>query len=79
MSFEYYGSFTALNFLRQEADAGRDQAEAVAEAIIRHADIGETGNLTSLCQLVQLTTLFGKSIFCCLPRLTNVFLNLLGP
>jgi cyanamide hydratase family protein with HD domain len=61
MSFEYYGAFTALNFLREQAGAPKDQAEAVAEAIVRHADIGETGNLTSLGQLIQLSTLFGES------------------
>ena len=41
MSFEYYGAFKAMNFLRDN-DAPTDQAEAVSEAIIRHADLGET-------------------------------------
>jgi hypothetical protein len=63
MSFEYYGAFAAINFLQQEAGAPKDQAESVGEAIVRHADIGETGNLTSLGQLIQLSTLFGKSTF----------------
>lgn len=59
MSFEYYGAFKALNFLR-ESGAEKDQAEAVSEAIIRHADLGETGTLTSLGMLIQLSTVFGK-------------------
>jgi cyanamide hydratase len=63
MSFEYYGAFKALNFLRENG-ASRDQAEAVSEAIIRHADLGETGTLTSLGMLIQLSTVFGKSTLC---------------
>jgi cyanamide hydratase len=62
MSFEYYGAFKALNFLRDNG-ASKDQAEAVSEAIIRHADLGETGTLTSLGMLIQLSTVFGKSLF----------------
>ncbi|KAH7115961.1 hypothetical protein B0J11DRAFT_584006 [Dendryphion nanum] len=57
MSFEYYGAFLALNFL-VENGAKKDQAESVAEAIVRHADLGETGELTSLGQLIQLSTVF---------------------
>ncbi|KAH7398223.1 hypothetical protein BKA66DRAFT_437305 [Pyrenochaeta sp. MPI-SDFR-AT-0127] len=57
MSFEYYGAFKALNFLR-DSGAPQDQAEAVSEAIIRHADLGETGTLTSLGLLIQLSTVF---------------------
>jgi cyanamide hydratase len=62
MSFEYYGAFKALNFLR-DSGASKDQAEAVSEAIIRHADLGETGTLTSLGMLIQLSTVFGKLSF----------------
>jgi len=58
MSFEYYGAFQALSFL-QDSGASKDQAEAVSEAIIRHADLGETGMLTSLGLLIQLGTVFG--------------------
>jgi hypothetical protein len=59
MSFEYYGAFKALNFLHDNG-ASKDQAEAVSEAIIRHADLGETGTLSSLGMLIQLSTVFGK-------------------
>jgi cyanamide hydratase family protein with HD domain len=59
MSFEYYGAFKALNFLRDNG-APQDQAEAVSEAIIRHADLGETGTLSSLGMMIQLSTVFGK-------------------
>ncbi|KAF1945233.1 cyanamide hydratase [Clathrospora elynae] len=57
MSFEFYGAFKALNFLRENG-VSKDQAEAVSEAIIRHADLGETGALTSLGMLIQLSTVF---------------------
>jgi cyanamide hydratase family protein with HD domain len=60
MSFEYYGSFKAMKFLL-DSGASKDQAEAVSEAIIRHADLGETGTLTTLGMLIQLSTVFGKS------------------
>jgi hypothetical protein len=59
MSFEYYGAIKAMNFLRDNG-ASKDQAEAVSEAIIRHADLGQTGTLTSLGMLIQLSTVFGK-------------------
>jgi cyanamide hydratase family protein with HD domain len=62
MSFEYYGAFVALDFLKNEAGAPKDQAESVSEAIVRHADLGETGNLTSLGQLIQLSTIFGELV-----------------
>jgi cyanamide hydratase len=62
MSFEYYGAFKALNFLRDNG-ASKDQAEAISEAIIRHADLGETGTLSSLGMIIQLSTVFGKFLF----------------
>jgi cyanamide hydratase len=62
MSFEYYGAFKALNFLRDNG-ASKDQAEAVSEAIIRHADLGETGTLSSLGMMIQLSTVFGRFLF----------------
>ena len=40
--------------------ASQSQAESVAEAIIRHQDLGETGMITSVGQLIQLATVFGK-------------------
>ncbi|KAF2651482.1 cyanamide hydratase [Lophiostoma macrostomum CBS 122681] len=59
MSFEYYGAFIALEFLKQ-VGAPKNQAESVSEAIVRHADLGEAGTLTSLGQLIQLSTVFGE-------------------
>ena len=59
LSFEYWGAIKARAFL-SEHGAPNDQADAVCEAIIRHAELGETGMITSLGLLIQLTTSFGK-------------------
>lgn len=59
MSFEHHGAFKGMDFLIENG-APIDQVEAVSEAIIRHADLDETGTLTSLGMLVQLSAVFGK-------------------
>jgi len=59
MSFEYWGAIKARTFLNEHGSNG-DQADAVCEAIIRHAELGETGMITSLGLLIQLTTSFGE-------------------
>lgn len=62
MSFEFQGAFTALHLLQESpqysALSSQSQAEAVAEAIIRHQDIGSTGSITFLGQVIQLATLY---------------------
>ncbi|KAI9375923.1 hypothetical protein BJX61DRAFT_41656 [Aspergillus egyptiacus] len=62
LSFEFYGGFLALDVLRRdeggEAVASRDQAESVAEAIIRHQDLRDIGSITAIGHLVQLATVF---------------------
>lgn len=40
--------------------APRDQAESVAEAIIRHQDLCAVGKITAVGQLLQLATIFGR-------------------
>jgi hypothetical protein len=62
MSSEYSGAFQAMIFLRDNG-ASYDQAEAVGEAIIHHADLGETGTLTSLAIVVQLSTMSDKFVY----------------
>jgi cyanamide hydratase len=65
LSFEFYGGFLALDVLQKApasapgAAAPRDQAESVAEAIIRHQDLCENGKITAVGQLLQLATIFG--------------------
>lgn len=68
MSFEFFGGLKALEILQNlqpsfvggsVAVAPKDQAESVAEAVIRHQDLCEKGKITALGQLLQLATIFG--------------------
>jgi cyanamide hydratase len=58
LSFEFYGGILALDLLEKQLGAPQSQAEAVAETIIRHQDLGETGKITFLGQLIQLATIY---------------------
>jgi hypothetical protein len=60
MSFEFYGGMIALDILGKEG-APKAQAESVAEAVMRHQDLGDKGTLTCVGALVQLATIFGLS------------------
>ena len=68
LSFEFYGGLLALEVLQKASTsssddiAPRDQAESVAEAIIRHQDLCEKGQITAVGQLLQLATIFGALI-----------------
>lgn len=57
MSFEFYGGLLAREFLVKH---NVELAEAVAEAVIRHQDLGTSGKITSLGLLIQLATILGK-------------------
>lgn len=57
LSFEFYGGFLVLDVLKKEG-APVEQAESVAEAVMRHQDLGDTGTLTRIGGLVQLATIF---------------------
>lgn len=46
-----------LDVLKKEG-APVEQAESVAEAVMRHQDLGDTGTLTRIGGLVQLATIF---------------------
>jgi cyanamide hydratase len=60
MSFDIYGGIKALNVL-MGFGATSDQAEAVAEAIIRHEDMGVDGTITYIGQLIQLATTYDNT------------------
>ena len=60
MSFEFYGGMIALQLLLKE-QAPKAQAESVAEAVIRHQDLGEVGTISTVGLVIQLATIFGKS------------------
>lgn len=67
LSFEFYGGLLALDLLHKQHHAPIEQAESVAEVIIRHQDIGSVGTITTLGLLIQLATIFGQQLpFCCL-------------
>ena len=65
LSFEFYGGLLALDVLQKsplpDAVAPKDQAESIAEAVIRHQDLCENGKITAVGQLLQLATIFGMS------------------
>lgn len=58
MSFEFYGGMLALDLLSKNMHAPIEQAESVAEAIMRHQDIGQSGKITTIGLLIQLATIF---------------------
>ncbi|KAI9860350.1 MAG: hypothetical protein M1824_003125 [Vezdaea acicularis] len=58
LSFEFWGGIYALDLIEKELKAPKEQGEAVAEAIIRHQDIGTSGKITTLGQILQLATIF---------------------
>jgi len=60
MSFDIYGGIKALHILK-DFGASQDQAEAVAEAIIRHEDMGVDGTITYIGQLIQLATTYDNT------------------
>lgn len=55
MSFEFYGGIIARDFVREKT-GDKDYAEAVSEAIIRHQDLGSSGNITHLGFIIQVST-----------------------
>ena len=60
ISFEFQGGLIAHSLIREHNNA---QAEAVAEAIIRHQDVDDIGNgeITFLGALIQLATLYDNA------------------
>lgn len=66
LSYEFFAGVLALDLLQNptahsssdsEGKAPREQAESVAEAIIRHQDVQDKGNVSLVTQLIQLGTL----------------------
>lgn len=57
LSFEFYGAAVAQDLVLQCSNKNQDYAEAVAEAIIRHQDLGSTGYITSLGLIIQISTI----------------------
>jgi len=60
MSFEFQGGMLAHKLLIDNG-ASQSQAEAVAETIIRHQDVGDTGNVSTLTAVIHFGTLFDNA------------------
>ncbi|KAJ5702710.1 cyanamide hydratase [Penicillium malachiteum] len=58
LSFEFFGGFLALRCVSGDST---EQAESVAEAIIRHQDLCQVGKVSALGQLLQLATIFDNT------------------
>lgn len=56
MSFEFYGGIVARDFI-MDTTQNKDYAEAIAEAVMRHQDLGESGNITTLGLILQIATI----------------------
>lgn len=57
LSFEFYGGMISLELLRA-LGAPKEQAENVAETVIRHQDLGDEGTVTRIEAVIQLATIF---------------------
>lgn len=60
LSYEFFAGYLALDLLQnrqEDAVATQDQAESVAEAIIRHQDVQPVGSITLLTGLIHFGTL----------------------
>ncbi|KAK1465980.1 cyanamide hydratase family HD domain-containing protein [Colletotrichum melonis] len=58
-SFDICGGFNALQALKDDG-ASANQAEAVAEAIIRHQDMSADGAITYIDQPIHFATLYNN-------------------
>ena len=58
LSYEFWAGYHALEILQKgDVVADRVQAESIAEAIIRHQDVQEKGNISLITRLIHLGTL----------------------
>jgi cyanamide hydratase len=60
LSFEFSGGILSLDLLKS-LNADKSQAEIVCETIIRHQDIGDTGNITTLTAITHFATIFDNA------------------
>lgn len=57
MSFEFYGGIISGELILRNSNGNKFYAEAVSEAIIRHQDLGESGYITALGLVLQISTI----------------------
>ncbi|EMD00898.1 hypothetical protein BAUCODRAFT_188070 [Baudoinia panamericana UAMH 10762] len=60
LSFEFHGGLISLELLKS-LHADIEQAELVAETIIRHQDIGDSGNVTTLTAIILFATVLDNA------------------
>ncbi|KAK4540564.1 hypothetical protein LTR36_009094 [Oleoguttula mirabilis] len=60
LSFEFQGGYISLDLLKS-LKAELEQAEAVCETIIRHQDLGDTGNVTTLTAVTHFATVLDNA------------------
>ncbi|KAK4551813.1 hypothetical protein LTR86_010899 [Recurvomyces mirabilis] len=60
LSFEFHGGILSLDLLKS-LHAEVSQAEAVCETIIRHQDLGDTGNITTLTAVTHFATVLDNA------------------
>lgn len=70
MSFEFRGGIFVWDLLK-ELKAEEGLVEGVTEAIIRHQDLGTTGEISALGAIVQVATLFGALYRCPSPSVCS--------
>ncbi|ORY08094.1 cyanamide hydratase [Basidiobolus meristosporus CBS 931.73] len=56
LSFEFYGGILSREWVLEQIN-NRDYADVVAEAIIRHQDLGESGFIFTLGLIIQISTI----------------------
>ncbi|KAI5952023.1 hypothetical protein KGF54_005098 [Candida jiufengensis] len=56
MSFEFFGGIISRDLILEQTK-NQDYADAVSEAIIRHQDLGESGYITTLGLILQISTI----------------------
>jgi cyanamide hydratase len=72
MSFEFRGGIYVWDLLK-ELKAEEDLVEGVTEAIIRHQDLGTTGEISALGAIIQVATVFGALYQCSSPSVCDCF------
>ena len=60
LSFEFHGGIISLDLLKS-LNAEIAQAEAVCETIIRHQDLGDTGNISTLTAVTHFATVLDNA------------------
>lgn len=57
MSFETWGGILSRDLVLEQTKGNKDYADAVCEAIVRHQDLGESGYITTLGLILQISTI----------------------